>query len=895
MSESLTCLDLVNGDFTNICDKCRHFKERLTGLAGRRPNRKSPLCEKIWKKSNLTHKHKYKQILYKKFNATIEIERQEKLVNQPTMIANHGKLVTRSRANSSRRGVKPSSHPSEMLPPTPSPPFYNEMKSNSISKESSPTPRPRQDTQRQTPIITAAPNHHKARTFSPLLHHDTQAPTPIITAPPNPSVITIESPPKAYTPTPFPSHHNNSDKLKFLFEAIGHVEPIDLASFVTPTPCPTNITLKTLQSNDPPSTPCTTNTPSRIPASTIPTTTPVDDSDNRLVTVDKSVFSRYKNSHKKLRKLNRILKRKKYKRSGRIDSLLGLAVSTNPKASFLDWQTTIPIVESYILAKLGMSCDASYCLSNPCRNLIKKMIARKTSRSIIEDLSSLDDTVYVYITLDKGHDGGTSTLPKCICWYDKILDEVRSMLIDVDTSLDSSNEVAKAVKNSLIKLTEMFPGKKFVLGGSCTDSGGGGTLTSLERELKKELVGTPNITFSPTYRVGSCCLHNIQTSFRNVVEATFGEGGLKDDESKATAGNVNAMQLMHGLYNVRNHVSTKLLKKMWQFTTSRLGIDAPYHALQAPILTQWWSVGECAKSVANHWRVWKALLPKILRLPSTYVKAAARKIIKSTMDLMEVKEIRSDIILLKIYHQIYINKFMVHLQRGEKLVNYVPGFQSRLIGTTYFLMCKTISDVSGEKWKINNDFKSLVDFNENNLNAEEIEAVNKKVKLTLSISLKSLHKHFDQWWNEHFVTNLFGEPQTASVVARFIENLPPPPHTSNFTSPHFSCEINLREYYKFIKKRCKNKLTIINSPQFIILRPYVIRLSSGENLLADIDSPTNNFLKFYLNYFSPLPTNTHEIERYVKLAKYCGSVGNRSEEVRTLYAISQASNSKKNE
>ena len=85
--------------------------------------------------------------------------------------------------------------------------------------------------------------------------------------------------------------------------------------------------------------------------------------------------------------------------------------------------------------------------------------------------------------------------------------------------------------------------------GQCTDSGGGGTLFSLARKLRE--LNLPGM--SAEYHVGSCSLHNLQTALRNAIIEVFGEGG---QESETGAYKKNAMQLMHGMYNIHKQVLT---------------------------------------------------------------------------------------------------------------------------------------------------------------------------------------------------------------------------------------------------------------------------------------------------------------------------------------------------
>ena len=135
--------------------------------------------------------------------------------------------------------------------------------------------------------------------------------------------------------------------------------------------------------------------------------------------------------------------------------------------------------------------------------------------------------------------------------------------------------------------------------------------------------------------------------------------------------------------------------------------------------------------VLENLEVYKHLLPKLLRMPNDHVTPACKKIIKASMDLMLSNEIKSDIMLLRTYHKIWLNKYMCYLQGGDTFFNKSPGFQSRLMGTTYYLMHTTITSLMEGKWKTNSEFQSFIRFNIKNLNEDELIIQEKKVSLTL--------------------------------------------------------------------------------------------------------------------------------------------------------------------
>ena len=87
--------------------------------------------------------------------------------------------------------------------------------------------------------------------------------------------------------------------------------------------------------------------------------------------------------------------------------------------------------------------------------------------------------------------------------------------------------------------------------GQCTDSGGGGTLHALARELKN--LGM----LAEVYHIIFCILHDIQTALQNAVELVWGSGGTdKYGEYFQTA-----LQMLHGAYNLQNWHELDELKK----------------------------------------------------------------------------------------------------------------------------------------------------------------------------------------------------------------------------------------------------------------------------------------------------------------------------------------------
>ena len=134
---------------------------------------------------------------------------------------------------------------------------------------------------------------------------------------------------------------------------------------------------------------------------------------------------------------------------------------------------------------------------------------------------------------------------------------MKTVLVDVDKSGGSSNECALALKHSMKKLTgeETLTVK---LAGQMTDSGGGGTLESVAKELK--VLGLQN----DIYSIGSCTLHLLQLALATPMKKAFGDGGTN---------NLNVMQLLHSCYNLCNNHETNEIRMIWLDVCQELNIE----------------------------------------------------------------------------------------------------------------------------------------------------------------------------------------------------------------------------------------------------------------------------------------------------------------------------------
>jgi len=178
----------------------------------------------------------------------------------------------------------------------------------------------------------------------------------------------------------------------------------------------------------------------------------------------------------------------------------------------------------------------TFAQSFPSEGHLRKLMNNQAARDTMS-LGKQIRTKRVYLACDKGNKKGVSHFIKYLAWFDFEQMQVKKQLLDMDASDGTSEDCAYAIKHSLLKLGDIQ------LSGQATDSGGGGVLEGLAKELEKlNLCGDD-------YIVAACSIHGLQLQLANAVKRTLGEGGL---------GQRNAMQMLHSVYDLQESVSISI-------------------------------------------------------------------------------------------------------------------------------------------------------------------------------------------------------------------------------------------------------------------------------------------------------------------------------------------------
>ena len=100
---------------------------------------------------------------------------------------------------------------------------------------------------------------------------------------------------------------------------------------------------------------------------------------------------------------------------------------------------------------------------------------------------------------------------------------------------------------------------------------------------------------------------------------------------------MNAMQLMHGMYNIQNYLYSSLFGQLWTRENAAMDVTMKYKMLPAPVLKRWWSVGVCAATLTEEWGVRERIHNVLANLTPKHIRNSLRKTSKNN-NLMGKKE-----------------------------------------------------------------------------------------------------------------------------------------------------------------------------------------------------------------------------------------------------------------
>jgi hypothetical protein len=599
--------------------------------------------------------------------------------------------------------------------------------------------------------------------------------------------------------------------------------------------------------------------------------------------------------------------RQKYTGSELGKRLYGAAAALCPQGSLKNLELTIALSHAALLVDSGNEVDISQIATSvPSATSLKEFVLNAAADAMyVASEEILREGSRLFLVADKGAlKTANAHFVKIICWYSLRDKRIKTFNLDTTDSDGSSLDCALAVLHSLARLFGGIDRVIAIIFGQATDSGGGGTGYSFQRALTSKGLTAPN----EVYLASFCTLHCIQLTLAAPVKHVIGEGGIGSDGEYRC----NAMQLLHGVYNLQRHHEPKQWELIWKAAFELVGEGQDDEALllnnenneslagkirvPAPIMTRWWTIGVCAQFVLQHWATIIAICHGVIQHLNT--DQAANKIASGVQALMRTEQVKSDVHLIHAYHSHFLASHFSWLQKGDKELGGKPGFLNRHIAVRYFLMHEDLcAAYDMEGWKL---LPVFAGFRESIavLDADERLEQEKKVNLFFMMATTQLKKHFKVWINELLFLALFSEPATATEVARFLlypdktNNMPR--ENNNFESEMHGRIIDLSKFKEFLYTECEdNTRDKTMGSQHILLHQMAVTYLANSNLCVDMwhakDTPLllAAFREHYLVNYSALASNTHLAESQVKDANFCQIKG-REENLSSAFSTARS-------
>ena len=563
------------------------------------------------------------------------------------------------------------------------------------------------------------------------------------------------------------------------------------------------------------------------------------------------------------------------------------------------------------------------------------VISRSIAEIAAESLLLFRDEIItektaVYMGCDKGQN---NHLIKCAARWSKKKKKVVTFLLDVEKSGGFSKDAAFAIAHSTARL---HLDEDFVYRGSCTDAGGGGVGNSLRDALKVE-----HLTHDD-FLVAFCGLHGINLLLQVPIETFSGQSGIE-----ARTG----LQVIHSAYDLQQAQGVRVSREIFDMAAAKVGkpiLDkngkplAQMKFLREPILNRWWTVGEASQFLAKNMEIFTEYVTMCCEMKrNTTADQKIMTIVTRLFSMIKEGVIVSDVYFIAAYSEAFISPHVTWLQRGDSRIGNTPGFLSRLMLGECFLLDFELQTLKRD-WRSNDLFQLFVSSispptppaasttNNSTTTEEDIstqygvdpsQIVEEKgeayfdkgvslrdIKLRpvkdpqkqalkanriFNCAHKKLHsiRHFSPYWNDLLFLGLFGEPETAQILAKKLlgksdeESLAGTEET--FASPFYDDkEIHLPSFLSFLNKhvnwenaRICDRLKEIGKQR--------LELVASQKFSIWEKRPPKEFAEiaecFKIN-FAALASTTHHVEGAVGQATYCDN-DRRTEQKVSQYAI----------
>ena len=266
---------------------------------------------------------------------------------------------------------------------------------------------------------------------------------------------------------------------------------------------------------------------------------------------------------------------------------------------------------------------------------------------------------------------------KIFSWFSKAAGKIKNFVLDVDKAGKKTDEIALGMKHSIKK-----PGlaEEWQLKGATSNSGGGGTVEPLARQLfEADLVDVDCLA-------ASCAAHNLMTSLTNPVANLLGVGGSSER---------TALQARHTVCDLQKHCGLATFAKFAEKGWDKLHAGIPFpevlgKTLQEPVVTRWWTVAVASDILSLCWDFFAHIAAAVASMTRT--DQADNKIASGLDSLLREDMIYSDTCLLADFHKDFLNSHLRFYQATDPETA-LPGYMIRHVYARYFVMKKQLKSL----------------------------------------------------------------------------------------------------------------------------------------------------------------------------------------------------------
>ena len=623
------------------------------------------------------------------------------------------------------------------------------------------------------------------------------------------------------------------------------------------------------------------------------------------------------------------LKKKKFGYMQHNRFTLGGLLASVPKVSALGLEQIFPIFSMTLLQDMGIPVTVEQALNmSPSASLMPKLIDEFATASMMVTADVIKKASHQYISFDKA-DASKGALGGCAklvsVWDSSDKDEdfpdgkVFCVPLDGDKCGDSSEAVAKCVQHSIRKLG--LDNADTMMNGVTTDSGGGGTLESVARQLEGlECMDRHGL-------VGNCTLHNLNLELAVPFQNILMTGAQHTEKSEIKR---DVEQLLYAAYGLEKEAGREECKAFWDVLLQHVREVNPddasseeekeeieqliacveelekerkenYNQMKRGVTTRWFSIGEAALLLLMTLEMRKKLAQTMDGTDDCKTKKKLQSTCRTFLSLVKEKSLLCDLELICAYYQEYFKKHFVWLQEADNLTR-KAGFQPFSIFVRSFLMQEDQDAMANDGWKSLPKFESLKECLEGldrtrreNEEESQYDLAARKINMFFNDGRLEHKKMFRRWnWIEELgFLACFAEAKLGEIMCRAILGLPIEETDEVFESKVHGRDIKLKDYAKFVKSFTEGKEELILKSKHVAEKMELIKLIANGLDIWDRSpeaASSSHYRNVVLAEYGAFFTNNQATERANKEQNLAAS--NNRQEKSTSSRVAAASHIK---